>query len=243
MRRTLYKNKNRIKTLRLPWWDYSEDGDYFITIRTYHKGNIFGKILNENIVINIRGKIVQKYILEIPDHFANVILRSWVIMPDHVHFILRIRNKRKLVEAQHCCVSHSDDINIGKECNNGQAQHCWALGKDNMNKGTESNHLDTQRCCVSTNEQEIDIQNEKVSKTFYKLKPGSIPVIVRSFKSICSRTIHSIENNKQFKWQRSFYDKVIFNDQVLQNIELYIKSNQKNKQKNKTPIRRLADRG
>jgi len=171
----LYKNKYRIKTLRLQWWDYSKDGDYFITIRTNQKGNIFGKLLNDDIVLNSRGKIVKKYILEIPDHFGNVKLRSWVIMPDHIHFILRIRNNRNLVETQHRCVSNEN--------------------------------------------------NE--SKTFYKLKPGSIPVIVRSFKSICTRTIHSIENNKQFKWQRSFYDKVIFNDQVLQEIEIYIRHNPK----------------
>lgn len=48
-----------------------------------------------------------------------------------------------------------------------------------------------------------------------------------------------MENNKNFKWQRSFYDKVIFNDQVLQGIELYIKANpQKTSAKNKTPILR-----
>jgi hypothetical protein len=97
----LYRDRYRTQTVRLSWWDFSEDGDYFITIRTHVKGNMFEKILNDDIVLNIRGKIVQKYILEIPDHFANVILRCWVIMPDHVHFVLRIRNKRKLVDTQH----------------------------------------------------------------------------------------------------------------------------------------------
>ena len=210
---------------------------------------MFGKILNDDIVLNIRGKIVQKYTLEIPDHFANVILRCWVIMLDHVHFVLRIRNKRKLVDTQHCCVSNSDNINIERECDNGKTQQCCVsnkkdindkvelkqtdtqqccvpkddrvefigdepqqccgLGKCDMNNECVIKHTDTQRCCVSTREQEKDHHNQKGSKTFYKLKPGSIPVIVRSFKSICTRTIHSIENNKQFKWQRSFYDKVV----------------------------------
>ena len=90
---------------------------------------MFGKILNDDIVLNIRGKIVQKYTLEIPDHFANVILRCWVIMLDHVHFVLRIRNKRKLVDTQHCCVSNSDNINIERECDNGKTQQCCVSNK------------------------------------------------------------------------------------------------------------------
>ena len=193
MGRKLYRDKYRTGSLRLPWWDYSENGDYFITIRTNKTGNVFGTICNNDIELNVRGKIVKKYLLEIPDHFINVILNAWVIMPDHVHLLLQINNKRNLVETQHRCVSNDENT-------------------------------ETQRCCVSTKDHRI---NNK-SRTFYKLKPGSIPVIIRSFKSICTREIHKIEKNTYFKWQRSFYDHVIFDEQVLQNIESYILNNPKN---------------
>lgn len=201
MGRKLYQNKYRTQTLRIKWWDYSENGDYFITIRTNRKCNILGKIFNNEVELNIRGKIVKRYLLEIPNHFENCLLGSWVIMPDHVHLILHIRNKQNMVETQQCCVSNGYNVET----------------------------KETQRCCVSTNQHNLD--TDVHSNTFYKLKPKSIPVIIRSFKSICTRKIHEMENNKQFKWQRSFYDEVIFNDQVLQEIEIYIKNNPKNHHK------------
>lgn len=214
MGQKLYQNKYRTQTLRIKWWDYSEDGDYFITVCTLENGNVLGQLSKNDINLNIRNKIVKKYLQEIPDHFDNVKLRSWIIMPDHVHLLLRIRNKRKLVAAQQCCVSDTDNINIGKECDNRK----------------------TQQCCVSANNHEQKICNNYVSRTFHRLKPGSIPVIIRSFKSICTRTIHSIENNNNFKWQKSFYDEVIFNDQVLQNVEFYIRDNPKTNTNKENPI-------
>jgi putative transposase len=36
------------------------------------------------------GEIAKKYWMEIPDHFPNVVLDEFVIMPDHVHGILKI---------------------------------------------------------------------------------------------------------------------------------------------------------
>lgn len=58
MGRELYKDKYHTKSLRLPWWDYSENGDYFITIKTNKKGNVLGEIEKNNMILNIRGNIV-----------------------------------------------------------------------------------------------------------------------------------------------------------------------------------------
>jgi len=88
MEKELHKDKYRRKAMRIKWWNYSEDGDYFITICTHDKGNVFGQLSKNNINLNIRGKIVKKYLQAIPDHFSNVKLRSWIIMPDHVHLLL-----------------------------------------------------------------------------------------------------------------------------------------------------------
>jgi REP element-mobilizing transposase RayT len=224
MERKLYKNKYRTDSLRLSWWDYSENGDYFITIRASRKGNIFGEINKKDVELNARGGIVKEYLMEIPDHFDNIILRTWVVMPDHVHFILRIHNKRTMVETQHSCVSNDNDLHHREYDQTDQ---------NNFKDDKESNfyNTETQRCCVSTKDQRTNDN----SSTFYKLKPKSIPVIVRSFKSACTRKIHVMENNKNFKWQKSYYDKVIFNDQVLHEIESYIRTNPQNHHPKQNP--------
>lgn len=140
-KRKLYKDKYRIKTVRLPWWNYSENGDYFITVRTQVKGNILGRLNEKNVVLNPKGEIVKKYIMEIPAHFGNVILRSWVVMPDHIHLVLRIRNKRKMVDSQHCCESKTQTTS--------------------NNNLIQSKENDTQQCCVSTKGRGDESHNEK----------------------------------------------------------------------------------
>jgi REP element-mobilizing transposase RayT len=231
MGRKLYQNKYRTQTLRIKWWDYSEDGDYFITICTRDNGNVLGRLSKNDINLNVRGRIVKKYLQGIPDHFGNVKILSWIIMPDHVHLLLRIRNKRKLVAAQHCCVATNNTDNtfskISGKINSTLPKEHYAV---------KNEYSETQPYCVSTNNHEQNICNNYVSRTFYRLKPRSIPVIIRSFKSICTRTIHSIENNNNFKWQKSFYDEVIFNDQVLQNVEFYIRDNPKTNTNKENPI-------
>lgn len=79
--------------MRLNDWDYTSEGQYYITIRTSQKGNILGKIVNGVMLSNEIGVIANKYMLEIPKHYPFVKLHAHIIMPDHVHVLLEI-NKR-----------------------------------------------------------------------------------------------------------------------------------------------------
>ena len=81
--------KNR-KSIRLKNWDYTQDGYYFITICAYQKCHIFGCIDNDIVVLNEWGRIVQDCLLNIPQHFNHVQLDRFIIMPNHVHFIIII---------------------------------------------------------------------------------------------------------------------------------------------------------
>ena len=188
----LYKNKYKTNTIRLKNWDYSKDAFYFITICTKNKQNLFGKIENDEMVLNSFGEIIKKYWFEIPKHFENVRLDEFIVMPNHVHGILII-----------------DDGNGG---GNGG--------------GTKNNaKMETQQCCVSTNKIDEKIQK---SNTFYKLKSGSLPVIIRSYKSICTKTINKFQDNIRFAWQPRFYERIIRNQKEFHNIKYYIINNPAN---------------
>ncbi len=78
------------KYLRLKEYDYSQNWFYFVTICTKNRENIFGEIIDGKMVLNEYGKIVEKCFLEITQHYQNVQLDEFVIMPNHFHWIIII---------------------------------------------------------------------------------------------------------------------------------------------------------
>jgi REP element-mobilizing transposase RayT len=52
---------------------------------------LFGKIVNEEMQLNDFGKIADECWRAIPEHFPNVELGAHVIMPNHVHGVVVIR--------------------------------------------------------------------------------------------------------------------------------------------------------
>jgi REP element-mobilizing transposase RayT len=78
------------KNIRLKNYDYSQNGLYFITICTQNKEYVFGKIEDGKMLLNDAGKYASNCWVEITEHFPNVFLHEYVIMPNHVHGIIEI---------------------------------------------------------------------------------------------------------------------------------------------------------
>jgi REP element-mobilizing transposase RayT len=78
------------KSIRLKGYDYSQPGLYFITICVQDRKHLFGKIENKEMILNEAGKIAEACWQEIPEHFPNVKLHEYIIMPNHVHGIVEI---------------------------------------------------------------------------------------------------------------------------------------------------------
>ncbi len=87
----------RHKYTRLWGYDYSAEGAYFVTINTYDRSHLFGIIVSDTnsarINLSTHGQIVQECWDAIPDHFPNVHLDTFQIMPDHVHAIVVILDR------------------------------------------------------------------------------------------------------------------------------------------------------
>lgn len=84
------KRSEERKQNRFPEWDYSEDGYYFITICTQDKKEIFGKVVNDEMVLNEYGKIVQEQWDWLAEQYPYVRLDEFIVMPNHFHGILII---------------------------------------------------------------------------------------------------------------------------------------------------------
>jgi putative transposase len=73
---------------RLKEYDYSRPGGYFITICTKNRSCLFGVVDNDRVILNQYGEIIQISWLTLPEHYHNVELDVFVIMPNHIHGII-----------------------------------------------------------------------------------------------------------------------------------------------------------
>ena len=89
---TLYKNKYRIETTRLRGWDYSQDGFYFVTVCVKNRKNLFGRVVDGTMRLNEYGMIVNNCWFDLPNHYQNIKLDAFCIMPNHIHGIIEIDN-------------------------------------------------------------------------------------------------------------------------------------------------------
>ena len=71
-------------------YDYSQVGSYFVTLCTKDKEPLFGEIDSGVMRLTRAGGIAAACWKRIPEHFTNVQLDEFVVMPDHIHGIIRI---------------------------------------------------------------------------------------------------------------------------------------------------------
>ena len=83
-------SKHHRRSVRLNHYDYSQPGAYFITICTHNRRCMLGNINSEMAELFSTGNVAKKFWLEIPTHFQNVELDQFVIMPNHIHGVIKI---------------------------------------------------------------------------------------------------------------------------------------------------------
>jgi REP element-mobilizing transposase RayT len=83
-------NLHHRKSIRLKEYDYSEPGEYFVTMCTHNHECICGEIVNGEMRLNNAGKIVEECWKGISQHFNQVKLDEYIIMPNHIHGIIAI---------------------------------------------------------------------------------------------------------------------------------------------------------
>ena len=91
---TQFRKPHRLKT-----FDYTSACSYMVTFNTLLGTNPLSEITRQNIVspptvkLFQNGKIVEKYILNIPKVYPGITLDNYVIMPNHIHLLLTIEKQ------------------------------------------------------------------------------------------------------------------------------------------------------
>ncbi len=81
------------KKNRLEYFDYGQNGAYFVTICTKDRKPLLCDIVgDESPVPKPIGKIALAITNQIPKKYPNVKVDTFVVMPNHIHLLLSIEN-------------------------------------------------------------------------------------------------------------------------------------------------------
>ena len=103
---TYNPDQHHRRSIRLKGYDYSQTEWYFVTICIKNREMLFGKIIKSEMFLNEYGKIVEYTWFDLPNHNGHIELDEFVIMPNHVHGIIEIKNGN---------IGNNNSINEGKK--------------------------------------------------------------------------------------------------------------------------------
>jgi REP element-mobilizing transposase RayT len=76
--------------IRLPEYDYSTPGTYFVTICVQNRACIFGDITDSHMALNAVGRLIESWWAETDRRFTGIESDAYVIMPNHFHALVRL---------------------------------------------------------------------------------------------------------------------------------------------------------
>jgi putative transposase len=105
------------RSVRLKGYDYAQPGAYFVTVCTHGRVCIFGDVVNGEMIVTECGQRVTEEWLYTGLLRPDVVLDTFVVMPNHLHAIVII------MERDHCrgvlhtpCVLHTPTVDGGPDC-------------------------------------------------------------------------------------------------------------------------------
>jgi putative transposase len=190
-------------SIRLKGYDYAQAGAYFVTMVTRQREFLFGEIVNKEMELNPNGEIVQKWWGEISNHFANVETGAFVVMPNHIHGIIFILERRGNGVVPRSGIPVPDEkksLNIPEQIHKTTTQ---GFNKS-LKQGGETSGGETP-----------------------PLQMPTLGQIVAYFKYQSTKEMNALGNTGTVTkfWQRNYYEHVIRDEKDLQNKTDYIEAN------------------
>lgn len=87
-----------MKSIRLKNYDYSLNGSYFITICSYNKNCIFGKVVGQGLCscrLTKIGMIIDDEIKNLEKRYDCIKIDNYIVMPNHIHMIISIERQEQ----------------------------------------------------------------------------------------------------------------------------------------------------
>jgi putative transposase len=216
------KNWGDRRTHRLPKFDYTLAGAYFLTIKTHNNAPIFGRIKYSIMHLNDMGRIVDQVWNDIPSRFPWVDIDEFQIMPDHIHGIVWIKNSTKsATERTHTM----DNLPCRGESHSPLDTHTFDnsrstrinLGKTDTHKNQQGEWDDSIACGNF-------IQRTPIQRTRPNGTSKTLGSVVRGFKIPVTQWARQ-NAGIPVVWQRDYFDRIIRSQQSVERIRRYIVNN------------------
>ncbi len=192
------------RSIRLKGYDYSQAGLYFITICCQDRACLFGNIVDGEMICNDMGNIANQCWLAIPNHFPNMVLHEYVVMPNHIHGIVEIIGTNN-VGAKN--ISPDDDVMTKNISPDGDVM-AKNISPDDDGMGANGDGMGANGA-----NDDSPLPSNGTSKTI-----GSM---VRGFKIGVTKWIRQ-NTNVYDVWQRNYWEHIIRNEQSYHRITEYI---------------------
>ena len=195
----LEKAQNR-KTLRLPQHDYA-CGVYYITQTTQNRQALFGSLVNGRVRLSPAGQMIHDTWHEIPHLCPRYQSDEFIVMPDHIHGIIRVTNAVRKVSVE--------DIPVGVPL----CGHPPSLKYTHY----RNNRAPTEGC--------PDLANDSASLFDFMHRFKSLTT-ARYIHGVDERQWARFDGKV---WQREYYERIVRQDEEeLWRIREYIKNNPAN---------------
>ncbi|GAB4577730.1 MAG: transposase [Anaerolineales bacterium] len=109
------------RSIRLKGYDYTQSGAYFVTIVTYQRAHLFGKVVNGVMQLNEWGEIARREWFKTAElrPYVELFDDEFVVMPNHAHGILWINDgvvvgaERRSAPTTNDAIPHVDAGSLG----------------------------------------------------------------------------------------------------------------------------------
>jgi putative transposase len=211
------RTRYRRQSTRLRARDYSSPGNYYVTLCTHTRQMLFGHVSEGVMHLNDVGRATDRFWNDIPLHFPQVELDEYIVMPNHVHGIIRI-TKHGWVPANQPVRAVGIPIVTGLSVTE-------PVGAND--------HLPLQSHSTSSR-----ITRSKL----FPLGHGTsrtIGSMVRGFKTAVTRRMR-MHGWIGGVWQQNYHDHIIRNERSLERIRAYIRNNPANWHRDRNNPQRRA---
>jgi len=190
------------RSIRLKGYDYTRDGAYFVTICTQGREHTFGAVIKGKVRLNACGREVARYWAWLAEQYPYVYLDEWIVMPDHTHAIIVIRDDHR-----------NSTVRDGSSVTN-----------PNVADLTYSNEIcrGGSRTALQRSVPDAGFMEPPILAT--QRKP--LGRLIGAFKTVSTKRVNDIRSTPGVTlWQRNYHERVIRNSISLRALRRYITNN------------------